>query len=195
MSIFKSILQKTSSIQGVVIIFVISHLVLIAMMLFTFPIIESQLGTKVFDLHTFGYSMDVAKTIVTKLDTQSLGTYIFPQLTLLDVLYPFLLAMLLSSILYRFEKGVTILGKIILLIPFIAMTFDYIENVFILLMITKSVEVSESIVMLSSLATVVKGVCTSIAWGIILIYFIKCLVHKISDKMQKEVSSRTQVKY
>ncbi|UZR96997.1 hypothetical protein [Chondrinema litorale] len=97
MSNLNSLLQKTSSVKNICILFVASQLILLLMMTYTFPVINSDIGTKAYDLQTFGYSVTTAKSIVNNLSTRSLQLYLFPQLTLLDVCYPFLLALFLSS--------------------------------------------------------------------------------------------------
>ena len=101
MSIFNSVLQKTSSLKSVCILFVTSHLVFLSMMVFTFPVINNQIGNKAFDLQTLGYSVSTAESILNNLNAQTTDLYLFPQLTLLDISYPFLLALFLSSFLFR----------------------------------------------------------------------------------------------
>ena len=189
MSIFISILQKTSSVKRVCILFTVSHLVLLSMMLFTFPVINNQIGTKAFDMQSFGYSVSTAKSIVNNLNTQTTDLYLFPQLTLLDVLYPFLLALFLSSFIFRLfliTKTKNKANSILLIVPFLAMGFDYLENTCIILMISKSIEISESFVLISSSFTVLKGTLTSIAWLTILIYSIKWLILRINEKKNKQ---------
>ena len=189
MSILNSLLLKTSSVKNICILFVASHMVLLVMMLFTFPVINDQIGTKVFDLQTFGYSVSVAESIVNNLNNETTSLYLFPQLTLLDLLYPFLLALFLSSLLFRLIKITTSKSKIasvLLVIPFVAMLFDYAENICIILMISKSIEISETIVLLSSSFTVLKGVLTSIAWITILVYAVKWFRTKILERNNKQ---------
>lgn len=188
MSIFISILQKTSSVKRVCILFIASHLVILSMILFTFPVINNQIGTKAFDMQSFGYSASTAESIVNNLNTKTTDLYLFPQLTLLDVLYPFLLALFLSSFIFRLfliTKTNNKANSILLIVPFLAMGFDYLENTCIILMISKSIEMSESFVLLSSSFTVLKGTLTSIAWLIILIYSIKWLILRINIKKNK----------
>ena len=189
MSIFISLLQKTSSVKRVCILFIASHLVILSMMLFTFPVINNQIGTKAFDMQSFGYSVSTAESIVNNLNTQTTDLYLFPQLTLLDVLYPFLLALFLSSFLFRLfliTKTKNKANSILLIVPFLAMGFDYLENTCIILMISKSIEISESFVLLSSSFTVLKGTLTSIAWLTILMYSIKWLILRIKEKKNKQ---------
>lgn len=182
MSIFIALLQKTSSIKNVCILFVASHLILAAMMLFTFPLIHTQIGAKAFDLQSFGYSIAMAESIVNNLNAETRQLYLFPQLTFLDLLYPILLALFLSSLLFRLVNTNRKLGLLLVIIPFLAMICDYSENLCVILMITKTMEISEGLVGISSICTVLKSILTSIAWVAILIYAIKWLVLKMKKR-------------
>jgi hypothetical protein len=189
MSILNSLLLKTSSVKGIIILFIACHLVLLMMMVYTFPLINDHIETKAFDLQTFGYSLSVAESIVNNLDDRTTALYLFPQLTLLDLWYPFLLALFLGSLLFRLFKitqTYTRVASILLVIPFLAMIFDYAENICIILMISKTIAPNETIVLLSSAFTVLKGILTSIAWITILVYIIKW----IGIKKQKISNSR-----
>ena len=185
MSIFSSVLQKTSSLKGVFILFVTSHLIFLSMMVFTFPAINDQIKTKAFDLKTFGYSFVMTKKIINNLNIQTTDLYLFPQLTLLDVLYPFVLALFLSSFLFRLfllTKTKNKRNMILLTVPFLAMGFDYLENICIASMISKSIEITESFVLISSSFTILKGTLTSLAWLSVLVYSIKWVILKINEK-------------
>ena len=186
---FNSVLQTTSSLKSVCILFVTSHLVILLMMVFTFPVINNQIGMKAFDLQTFGYSVAMAESIVNNLNAQTTDLYLFPQLMLLDVLYPFLLALFLSSFLFRLfliTKTKNKANMVVLLVPFLGMGFDYLENICIIVMISKSIAPSESFVGLSSSFTVLKGILTSMAWFTIVIYAFKWLLLKINEKKNKQ---------
>lgn len=189
MSILNSLLLKISTVKKICISFFFSHLVLLLMWIFTLPVINDQIGTQVFDLQTFGYDVSVAESIVNNLNDRTTALYLFPQLSLLDVLYPFLMALFLSSLLFRLFKITKTTNKvtsILLVIPFLAMIFDYAENICVILMITKSIEISETIVLLSSTFTVLKGGMTSIAWIAILVYAIKWFGIKIIERNKKQ---------
>ncbi len=194
MSILNAFLLKTSSVKKIGVLFVSSHFVLLLMMLYTFPVINNQIGIKAFDLQTFGYSVSEAKLILKNLNDPTIDLYLFPQLTLLDILYPFLLALFLSSLLFRLIKITGVRSRftsIFLILPFLSMIFDYSENVCIILMISESIEFSETIVLLSSTFTILKGMLTSIAWMIILIVAIIW----IRMKMLKRSNKRTFTSY
>lgn len=185
MSFLNSIFLKVSSVKQIFLTFVASQMVFLLMMTYTFPVINNQIGTQAFDLQTFGYSVSVAESIVSSLDDRTMGFYIFPQLTLLDLFYPFLLALFLGGLLFRLITTTESGGKItsiLLTLPFIAMVCDYMENLIVILMISKSIEVSETMVYLSSIATVSKGALTSIAWIAILVLSVKWIMMKIRVK-------------
>lgn len=193
MSILNSFLLKTSSVKTLCISFVASHFVLLIMMIYTFPVINNQIGAQAFDLLPFGYSVSEAKSIVSNLNNPSADLYLFPQLTLLDLLYPFLLALFLSSLLFRLIKITESKRKfasMFLIIPFLAMISDYSENICIILMISKSIEISETIVILSSTFTVLKGVLTSISWVTILVYATKWFRLKILYRNKKRALTK-----
>ncbi len=185
MTILNSLLRKTASVNKICISFIASHSVLLLMMVYTFPVINSQIGTKAFDLKPFGYSVSEAASIVNNLNDQTTSLYLFPQLTVLDLFYPFLLALFLGSLLFRLIKITQAKGKIasiFLIIPFLTMMFDYSENICIILMITKSIDISQTIVVLSSTFTILKGVLTSVSWIAISLYGIKWFRMKILNK-------------
>lgn len=192
MTILNSLLFQTSSVRNICISFVASHLVLLLMWLYTLPVINNQIGTQVFDLQTFGYNISEAASIVDTLNNETRALYLFPQLTLLDLFYPFLLALFLSSLLFRLfiiSKTASKLTSILLVVPFLAMIFDYAENICVILMITKTIELTDAIVFLSTTFTVLKGVLTSIAWIAILVYTIKWFRVKILGRNNKHITT------
>ena len=176
MQFLKNVLSRTATVKFLWFLFLSSHIVLVLMMIFTFPRINNQIGNKAFDLQTFGYSVSEARSIVNAMNEQIINLYLFPQLSLFDLLYPLLLALFLSSFLFRLinltqtKKGV---GSFVLIVPFLAMLFDYLENICIILMITKSADLSEYFVLVSSTFTVLKSILTTFAWLCVLFYSLK----------------------
>jgi len=172
MSKFNTFLLSSSSTISLWVLFLTTHVVLAIMLGYTFPILNNTAGGKVFDLRTFGYSLEEAQTILGNLDQQAIDLYIFPQLLVLDVLYPILLALFLSSLLFRLTRSIKFRSRLLpllLLLPFLAMVFDYLENACILLMITETLEPSAWGVSLSSFFTLSKSILTSVAWISILV--------------------------
>ena len=186
MSKFISLLKKTSTRKGILTSFVSSQLTFITMMTTTLPIINKKVESKAFDLQPFGYSTATAKAIINKLDTETINLYLFPQLSFLDIMYPCLLAILLSSLLFRLmELTKTTKNKanyLFIIIPFMAMVFDYAENICIALMITKTIKISNVVVFTSSLFTITKSTLTSIAWLAIFTYSTLLVIQKVKNK-------------
>jgi hypothetical protein len=176
MHIFNRLISRASSVKYLFYLFPSSHAILLVMMTYTLPKINTHIDTYAFELQTFGYSVSEARSIANNMNDQITNLYLFPQLSLLDLLYPFLLALFLSSFLFRLisiTRTKNKVNSILLIVPFLAMIFDYLENICIILMITKSVETSENFVLLSIIFTFLKGVSTSFAWISILFYSIK----------------------
>ena len=189
MNFINSLISRTSSVKSLIYLFLSSHVILLLMMTFTFPRINNQIGTKAFDLNFSGYSVTEARSIVNNLTDQVTNLYLFPQLSFLDLLYPSLLALFLSSFLFRLitiTKAKNGLNSILLIVPFLAMTFDYLENICIILMITKTAEISDSLVLISSSFTLLKSLSTSLAWISILFYSIRWFRIKKMERNEKQ---------
>ena len=177
--LFKKLHRKLESIatkSRILILFLLAHTVLLIMMLFTFPKINAKIGTQAFDLKTFGYSQTDAQVMLQNLDEPTIDFYIFPQLFLLDVLYPILFATFLSTLIIRlsnliWDKPTSFYSNLFIL-PFIAMCADYLENIMISIMITNPTEVMPAIIKASSFITQTKSVFTTISWIIIVILFV-----------------------
>ena len=161
-------------------LFILVHLVLLMMMLFTFPRINAQLSTEAFDLKATGYSIEEATLMLQSLNQETVDLYLFPQLFLLDVLYPFLLALLLSALMIRLSGLIKLHSNHFLsnlyLLPFLAMLLDYGENMLIAKMITTPNHVSETIINTASLFTQMKSGVTTVCWLVVIVLFFVWLV-------------------
>lgn len=179
---FHSLLARLTSKRGIIILFVLAHLVLLLMMLFTFASINTKLGTEAFDLKAFGYSQQEALLMLQNLDQSTIDLYLFPQLFLLDVLYPLLLALLLSTLIIRLSGLIQLKSSHILsnlyLLPFLAMILDYGENILIALMITNPTNTSASLINTASLLTQLKSGVTTLSWLVVIIFFVIWLLNR-----------------
>jgi len=179
-------LNRMSSKTGIVILFLLAHLVLILMMVFTFPRINAQFGTQAFDLKTFGYSQEEATSMIQNLDQSTIDFYIFPQLLLLDILYPILLALFLSTLIIRLSNLIELspnrIYSNLFILPFIAMFIDYLENSMILVMISNPEEISSGLIKVASIFTQMKSAFTTMSWLVILVLFVIWLTKKWKNK-------------
>jgi hypothetical protein len=175
-----------ASKKGITALFLLSHTVLLLMMLFTFPRINAKFGTQAFDLKTFGYSQSEATMMLRHLDQPTIDLYLFPQLFLLDILYPILLALFLSTLIIRLSNLTKInqnhVFSSLFVLPFIAMFIDYFENIMISLMITNPINVSSEVIKTASLFTQMKGGFTTLSWLVILILLGIWLINKRNNK-------------
>jgi hypothetical protein len=187
-------LNRMSSKTGIVILFLLAHLVLILMMVFTFPRINAQFGTQAFDLKTFGYSVEEATLMIQNLDQSTIDFYIFPQLLLLDILYPILLALFLSTLIIRLSNLIGLsphhIYSNLFILPFIAMFIDYLENSMILVMISNPEEISSGLIKTASIFTQMKAAFTTMSWLVILILFVIWLTKKWKYKNEQSVKPK-----
>ena len=175
-------LERFASKSGIIALFLLSHTVLLLMMLFTFPRINAKFGTQAFDLKTFGYSQSEARMMLRNLDQSTIDLYLFPQLFLLDILYPILLALFLSTLIIRLSNLINVdqnhVFSNLFMLPFIAMFIDYFENILISLMITNPTNVSSEVITAASIFTQMKGGFTTLSWLVILILLGIWLINK-----------------
>ncbi len=175
-------LERIASKTGIIGLFLLSHTVLLLMMLFTFPRINAKFGTQAFDLKPFGYSQSEAIMMLRNLDQSTIDLYLFPQLFLLDILYPILLALFLSTLIIRLSNLIKInqnhVFSNLFMLPFIAMLFDYLENIMISLMITNPTNLLSGVIKTANIFTLMKGVFTTLSWLVILILFFDWLINK-----------------
>jgi hypothetical protein len=179
-------LERCASKSGLIGLFLLSHSVLLSMMLFTFPRINAKLGTQAFDLKTFGYSQAEATMMLRNLDQSTIDFYLFPQLFLLDILYPILLALFLSATIIRLSNLIKLsqdhVFSNVFMLPFIAMFIDYFENIMISLMITNPINLSSGVIKTASIFTGMKSGFTILSWLVILTLLIMWIISKKNKK-------------
>ena len=179
-------LERMASKTGITALFLLSHTVLLLMMLFTFPRINAKFGTQAFDLKTFGYPQSEATMMLRNLDQLTIDFYLFPQLFLLDILYPILLALFLSTLIIRLSNLIKInqnhVFSNLFMLPFIAMFVDYFENIMISLMIINPTNVSSGVIKTASIFTQMKGGFTTLSWLVILILLVFWFNYKRKNK-------------
>ena len=179
-------IEPLSSPKGIIILFLLAHSVLGMMMIFTFPRINDRLGTQAFDLKTFGYSESEALLMLQNLDSTTIDFYIFPQLLLLDVLYPISLALFLSAVMIRLSRLIRLsrdqIYSNLFLLPFFAMMADYLENVMILLLIKNPTDPSLIVIQVASILTQMKGAITTLSWILILVLLVIWLTKKRQER-------------
>lgn len=186
-------LIRISSWPVIITLFILAHAVLLTMMAYTFPRINAQFATEAFDLKTFGYSVSEATSMLQNLDQATISFYLFPQLFLLDIIYPILLALFLSAVIIRLSILIKLSPKHIFsslyLLPFLAMICDYLENIMISVMICNASDISTGIIKAASTLTLMKGFFTTLSWLIILALLGVWIYQKWQSRKKRDQSS------
>lgn len=168
---FKSTLYANSKTKNIVILLLTAQVINIAMNLFTLPIIQADAnGLTVFDLSPLGYSFEYANEFLDSLSQNSKNVYLFIQEPL-DVFFPLLSSLFFMLLLARLTKSNSNLP----LLGLLPLIFDYTENLLVINMLIAN-NISNSLVKVSSLVTIIKSVSyTSCYCLIIILLFIKGL--------------------
>lgn len=116
------------------------------------PLIESGTkGIRMFDMNTFGYSFEQAKSFVASLSAQSRDAFLYKQLPL-DFVYPVAYTLFFSLILSKLN----VKHKALLVLPILLMIFDYLENVLSIVMLTS--DFSKTVSAFAGTFTVIKSI-------------------------------------
>lgn len=175
MSTFITYLQNITNGKRVLILFILTNLIYISMLMYSLPLVSSFAPELVlFDMSPMGYSYAQAIKLLTSLGAEGRNAYLSIQLPL-DFIYPGLFAVSYALLItWVFKHYLPIDSKFyfIAFIPIIAGVFDYLENTTIIMMLNSFPDISENIVTISSLFTIVKSVATSLFFVTLILSFI-----------------------
>lgn len=169
------LLQKYATAKVVLVLFVVTMSVYLVMLLYTIPVVVSFApGMMLFDMSPAGYIPEYAMSLLEALGSEGRAAYLTLQLPL-DFLYPGLFAVTYALLLTWLFSKTAVPGSRMFyfsLVPLFAGLFDYVENVFIVLMLKSYPQISTGIVELASLFTVLKSVFSTaffilFFWGIV----------------------------
>lgn len=153
-------LQKWAETRRVLSLFLLTMCVFLIMLFYSIPAVERFVpGKQLFDLSPSGYSYDFARTLLEALGAEGRAVYLELQLPL-DFIYPGLFAISYSLLLvWVFKKGFPAHSKIfyLSLVPVAGGFFDYLENICIFNMLKTYPDISQSLVSLSSIFTILKS--------------------------------------
>jgi hypothetical protein len=174
---------------------ILSQAIYAIMLTQTFPYIRKEAGgIQAFDLLPFGYTYPYAHTFLSRLSLSGYHTYQFIQLPL-DLFYPFLTAALgictltLLRGLQIIVQGNTVQKKygavfiMALSLPICAMSFDYLENIMIWVMLALSTQTPSIIVSIASTFTIIKSLSTTLFYTLVLIFCIMIGVSFLRAKL------------
>ena len=171
-------MQKYSTGKIILFLFVLTMAVYLIMLSYSIPAVTAFAPEfPIFDLSPLGYSFSYANELLDALGLEGRNLYLSTQLPL-DFIYPGLFSITYSLLLvWLFGKVFNVNSKIyyLALVPFFAGIFDYVENIFIIKMISSFPDLQVNTVKIASTFTVLKSSFT-MAFFILLIVGIALLV-------------------
>ncbi|MCU7935665.1 MAG: hypothetical protein KZQ99_12425 [Candidatus Thiodiazotropha sp. (ex Dulcina madagascariensis)] len=175
------LLQKYATGRVVLVLFTLTMVVYLTMLFYSIPAVVSFApDMTLFDLSPSGYTFDYAVALLEALGPKGRTTYLTLQLPL-DFFYPGLFAITYSLLLiWLFRKGTKAGSKILYfaLVPIFAGLFDYIENVYIVIMLKSFPDIPSRIVESASLFTILKSSFTTIFF----VLFFWALIRFVKEK-------------
>jgi hypothetical protein len=160
-----SFMQRISTGKVVLALIIPAITVYFIMLLYTIPQVSAYApGINLFDLSPTGYSFEYAIKLLDTLGSDGRDLYLYRQLPL-DFIYPGLFAVSCNLLLsWLFLKTQQTNSKLFYFcyIPVAAGLFDYLENIFIVSILTSYPNVSEVSISLASAMTITKSVLTTI---------------------------------
>ena len=179
-------LKKLASGRIVFILFIMTMAIYLLMLFYTIPLVESFApDMALFDLSPSGYSYQHALSLLEELGDAGRLIYLSRQLPL-DFIYPGLFAFSYTLLLiWLFSKSVKDTSRVFYLaiIPALGGVFDYLENIFIIRMITYFPDLSTGLVQVASIFTLLKSIFTTIFFLVLFAGFAALLFTKTKAKL------------
>ena len=171
-------IQKYSTGRNVAIFFSLNMVFYLAILLYSIPLVgRSAPSMKLFDVSPSGYTKEYAVTLLTAIGSEGRDLYLSLQLPL-DFVYPGLFIVSYSLMFaWLLRKNYDLRSKIhyVLYLPIFAGLFDYLENVFVVLMLKTFPDLSAGLVSAASFATVAKSILSSVFFTLLLLSIVQTL--------------------
>lgn len=174
MDALKEKLKSSQWIQGktVLWLFIITNLVYVFMLTVTIPNVMSFAGgMKLMDMLPSGYDFQYVNTLLVKLGEEGRALYLYRQIPA-DMIYPALFAISYCILLLYFLKKLDKLNSALVylsVLPLIGGLFDYFENIGIIFMLRRFPDLSENLVSVTNVFTVIKSLATTVYFIVLII--------------------------
>ena len=184
MEIVIRFIQKYSVGKVISVLFFLTMTVYFSMLSYSIPAVSAFAPElPIFDLSPLGYSFTYASELLNSLGTEGRNLYLSTQLPL-DFIYPGLFSITYSLLLvWLFGKTFNVNSKIyyFALVPFLAGMFDYVENVFIIKMISSFPDLQVTTVKIASTFTILKSSFTMFFFILLIAGFVLLCKQKVSN--------------
>lgn len=178
-------IQTRSTGKNVVIFFSLNLVFYLTILFYSIPMVgRAAPDMKLFDVSPSGYSQEYAISLLNAIGPEGRNLYLSLQLPLdfvypglFIVSYPLLFAWLLKEN-YDLRSNV----YYTLYLPIVAGLFDYLENIFVILMLKAYPGIDSSLVAAASFATVAKSVLSSIFFTLLTLGILQAVWKSVFKK-------------
>lgn len=171
MKTFEKIIRNHLQGKKVLLLFIVANIVYVLMLTVTIPnVMEHTEGMKLLDMMPLGYDSEYVNTLFSTLGQTGRNTYLYRQIPM-DMLYPLLFGISFSLLLAYFLNKLNRLTAPFLylcLLPILAATADYAENIGIITMLTNYPEISRNAVTMTNSFSLLKSSCTTLNFAVLI---------------------------
>ena len=183
--ILNKILEKNISGKKVLGLFILTNLVYAFMLMVTIPkTMAFANGMKLLDMMPAGYDFNYVKKLFNALDDIGRETYLTSQIPV-DMIYPLLFGISYCLVMGYFLKKINKLHTpfiYLCLLPIVAGIADYLENMGIITMLNNYPDITETMVLTSSIFSIIKSISTSMFFVALLIILILLGIKLLTKK-------------
>ncbi len=182
---FMEWIQARSTGKNVALFFSLNMVFYLTILYYSIPmVVRSAPDMKLFDVSPSGYSQEYAISLLNAIGPEGRSLYLSLQLPL-DFVYPGLFIIsypLLFTWLLKTNYDLRSKAYYALYLPILAGLFDYLENIFVILMLKAYPDLSQSLVAFASFATVAKSVLSSIFFTLLMLSILQVVWKSVFNK-------------
>ena len=185
MDAFKSLIIRNLSSKKVLLFFLLATIAYLLMLFVTIPkVMAFSDEMRLLDMMPMGYDLSYVTKLLTTLGQEGRDTYLYNQIPL-DMIYPLLFGIGYCLILAFFLNKMNKLEAPYLylcLLPLIAGKADYLENIGIITLLKSYPDISESMVSLTNVFSIVKSSSTTLYFIILIVTLLVLGIKNINNK-------------
>ncbi len=174
MNRLKETIERNSSGNKVLLLFIATNVVYLIMLFITIPkVMEFSNGLKLLDMMPTGYDSTYIRTLFDTLGEEGRHHYLFYQIPF-DMIYPGLFGITYCLLMAYFLDKINKLKGLLIylcLLPIIAGFTDYLENFGIINLLNKFPNLSENVMQATNIFSIVKSI-TTLVYFLALIFII-----------------------
>lgn len=171
----RKFISKYNNGKRVLFLFVLTNLVYVIMLVVTIPkVMQFANGMKLLDMLPGGYDFEYVKALFTALGEEGRHVYLFVQIPL-DMIYPLLFALSYCLVFVWFLEKLNKINSpyfYFCLLPLMGGMADYFENIGIITILKQFPDISNGVVKITNLFSVIKSTSTTIYFVVLLIVLV-----------------------